>query len=120
MAARPFPDAVTALRCLRSAGLRLGILTNGPSSGQRHKLVATGLAGEVDDVFISEEIGVGKPDERAFRIALEVLGAQPSDSAMSGIDSRPTSARQCGSGCAACCSATTRHPTASSACCASG
>jgi putative hydrolase of the HAD superfamily len=42
------------------------------------------LADEVDDVLISEEIGVGKPDDRAFRIALERLAAQPAHAAMVG------------------------------------
>jgi hypothetical protein len=97
-----FPGARAALARLRAAGVRLGVLTNGPADGQRRKLAVTGLDAAVDACFISEEIGVAKPDERAFRLALAGLGAEPGRSAMVGTASPPTSSRRCGSGCAAC------------------
>jgi HAD superfamily hydrolase (TIGR01549 family) len=79
-----FPGARAALARLRAAGVRLGVLTNGPADGQRRKLAVTGLGAAVDACFISEEIGVAKPDERAFRLALAGLGAEPGRSAMVG------------------------------------
>jgi putative hydrolase of the HAD superfamily len=81
---RAFPDARAALQRLRLAGVRVGVLTNGPSDGQRHKLSVSGLGDLVDRCFISEEIGVGKPDARAFRVALAGLDARPADAAMVG------------------------------------
>jgi FMN phosphatase YigB (HAD superfamily) len=37
----------------RATGLRVGVLTNGPSELQRHKLAVTGLDGLLDAVAIS-------------------------------------------------------------------
>jgi putative hydrolase of the HAD superfamily len=80
----PFPDAVGTLRALRSGGIRVGVLTNGPSGMQRRKLEVSGLGPELDAVTISGEIGVAKPDPEAFRIALERLGTRPEETAMVG------------------------------------
>jgi putative hydrolase of the HAD superfamily len=80
----PFSDAVATLRALRAVGIRVGVLTNGPSEMQRRKLEASGLGPELDAVTISGEIGVAKPDPEAFRIALERLGTRPKETAMVG------------------------------------
>ena len=69
---------------LRAAGLRVGLLTNGPSALQRRKLAATGLDRLLDAVAISAEIGLAKPDEAAFRRAAELLGCRPAETAMVG------------------------------------
>ena len=53
---------------LRSQGLQIAILTNGPSDGQRRKLKATGLGAAVDHIAIGEEIGVSKPQAAAFAL----------------------------------------------------
>ena len=81
---RPFDDAVPTIARLREGGLRIGLLTNGPSSLQRRKLEVTGLAGELDGIAISEEIGVAKPDARAFRVAAALIDLAPGDVAMVG------------------------------------
>jgi putative hydrolase of the HAD superfamily len=83
-----FPDALGTIPRLRQAGLRVGVLTNGPSEIQRRKLRATGVEPLVDAVLISEEIGVAKPDVRAFAIAARALGAAATETAMVG-DSLP-------------------------------
>lgn len=44
----------------------------------------SGLADLVQRCFVSEEIGVGKPDPRAFRIALAGLDARPGHTVMVG------------------------------------
>jgi phosphoglycolate phosphatase-like HAD superfamily hydrolase len=80
----PFPEAIATIRCLREHGLRVGLLTNGPSSLQRAKLAVTGLTGEFDAVAISEEIGVAKPDREAFRRAAELIGCALAEVAMVG------------------------------------
>ena len=69
---------------LQGAGLRVGVLTNGPSEIQRRKLRATGVEGAVDAVLVSEELGVAKPDVRAFALAAAALGTEPSATAMVG------------------------------------
>lgn len=65
------PDALItgALRSLRGAGWRIGVVTNGPIS-QREKLTRAGLDGLVDAVCISDEIGVTKPDPGIFEEAV--------------------------------------------------
>jgi putative hydrolase of the HAD superfamily len=83
-----FPDALPTIARLRRAGLRVGVLTNGPSEIQRRKLRATGVEPRVDAVLVSEEIGVAKPDARAFAIAATALDTAPEHIAMVG-DSLP-------------------------------
>jgi putative hydrolase of the HAD superfamily len=52
------------------AQYRLGMVTNGTGQTQRAKLAALGLEGLFDPLVISEEIGVRKPDARAFELAI--------------------------------------------------
>jgi putative hydrolase of the HAD superfamily len=79
-----FDDAIATLRYLRTLGLRVGLLTNGPSSLQRHKLEVTGIEPELDAVAISEEIGVAKPEPQAFYRAAAMIGCRPAEVAMVG------------------------------------
>jgi len=51
---------------LRTAGVPIGIITNGEAAGQRRKLQATGLDRLVDRCIISGEFGVEKPDSAIF------------------------------------------------------
>ena len=76
-AVKPLPGALETLRELRHRGIRLGLLTNGQSRHQRRKLDRFGLDQYFDHVQIEEEFAVGKPVERAFLHALQVLGSQP-------------------------------------------
>jgi putative hydrolase of the HAD superfamily len=71
---QPFAAAVPILRHARSLGLRVGLLTNGPSELQRKKLAVTRLEGELDAIAISEEIGAAKPHRQAFERAAQLLG----------------------------------------------
>ena len=82
----PFADSVETIRSLRAWGIRVGVLTNGPSALQRRKLRASGLIDEFDAIAISGELGVHKPDPRAFQLALELLGTRPEETAMVGDD----------------------------------
>jgi putative hydrolase of the HAD superfamily len=81
---RPFPQAVAVVRALRGVGIRVGVLTNGPSGFQRRKLEASGLGPELDAIAISGELGVAKPDSEAFERALELLGTKAEETAMVG------------------------------------
>ena len=84
----PLPGHDRTLQAARSAGLAVGILTNGPSAWQRRKLELTGIGDAVDAVAISAELGVAKPDPAAFHRACELLGVAPAHTAMVG-DSEP-------------------------------
>jgi HAD superfamily hydrolase (TIGR01549 family) len=80
---RPSAGAVDALTLLKR-GASLGVVTNGPTVTQRHKLDLLGLTPLFDCVTISAEVGVWKPDPGIFRMTLEALGAAPEDAAMVG------------------------------------
>jgi HAD superfamily hydrolase (TIGR01549 family) len=81
---RLFDDALATLRAVRGSGLRVGLLTNGPSELQRQKVALTMLEPELDAVAISEEIGVAKPAAAAFERAAAMIGCSPADVAMVG------------------------------------
>ena len=83
-AVRPFPGAIDTLRLLQEAGIRLGLITNGGSEMQRGKIERFNLGGFFEHIQIEGELGIGKPDERAFRHALDALGVRPDDAWMVG------------------------------------
>ena len=69
---------VAALRRLRAAGLRLGVVSN--SDGRVDQaLAAAGLREYFDVVVDSDLAGVEKPDPRIFSFALEALGLRPDE-----------------------------------------
>ncbi|MDE2718556.1 MAG: HAD family hydrolase, partial [Chloroflexota bacterium] len=76
---KPFPGAIDTLRRLKAAGIRMGLLTNGSSESQQGKVDKHGLAEFFDHIQIEGEFGIGKPDERAFRNALDALGVSPAE-----------------------------------------
>ena len=63
---RAYPDSVRLLKSLRSAGLRVGVLTNGSQAQQLDKLRTIGLIDYLDVVCTSERIGAQKPSPDAF------------------------------------------------------
>lgn len=79
-----FPDAAPVLSTLRDRGVRIGILTNGNHAQQLDKLDVIGLAPLVDVVCTSEDIGVAKPDPRAFITLADRLGCSTSEMAFIG------------------------------------
>ena len=81
---RLFDDAVATIRSMRAAGIRVGLLTNGPSELQRRKLAVTGIEAELDVIGISEELGAHKPAAAAFETVLELLGCNADEAAMVG------------------------------------
>ena len=81
---RPFPDAIATVRALRAQGIKVGVLTNGPSDFQRRKLEVSGLGVELDAIAISGELGVAKPEREAFEQALALLGTTADETAMVG------------------------------------
>ena len=90
---RAYEDAAPFLAALT---IPCGVLTNGDRHQQRAKLARTGLAELVDVVCTSDELGVAKPDPRAFLAACERLGAIPEQTLFVGdmleIDARPACA----------------------------
>jgi putative hydrolase of the HAD superfamily len=61
-----FPEVIAVLDAVASAGIPVGLLTNGTEEQQGRKLAATGIRDRFHVVCTSEAIGVAKPDARAF------------------------------------------------------
>ena len=77
------PEAEAALRLARQAGLGTAVISN--SNGTAAAILgALGLAGQLDFVIDSHEVGVEKPDPRIFQIALERAGLEPAQAAYVG------------------------------------
>jgi len=68
-----FPGTHDALCRLKGLGIRLALITNGPSDVQREKLERFDLAKYFDHIQIEGELGIGKPDERAYFHAIKAL-----------------------------------------------
>jgi putative hydrolase of the HAD superfamily len=64
------------LRLLRAKEWKLGVVTNGTTGVQMAKVNRVGLWSLVDGVFVSESMGVRKPDPRIFEIAAAKLGVE--------------------------------------------
>ncbi len=74
-----FPGALETLQALNDKGVRLALLTNGNKTSQRGKINRFNLEPYFDYILVEEEFGLGKPHERVYLHALEVLGVQPPD-----------------------------------------
>jgi HAD superfamily hydrolase (TIGR01509 family) len=73
---RAYPETIEALRGLRDAGFRLGILANQPVSAHTD-LDRAGLTALCDGVWLSAAVGLAKPDRAFFRLALDAWGLEP-------------------------------------------
>src|SRR5579862_4389636 len=71
------PGAHETIDKLGAGGVRLGLITNGDSEGQRAKVGRFDLDRRFHHVQIEGEHGFGKPDPRAYRHALRALDAEP-------------------------------------------
>jgi putative hydrolase of the HAD superfamily len=81
---RMFPGAHETVDGLRAAGVRLALITNGAAVPQRAKVVRFALEHRFDHIQIEGEAGFGKPEARAYRHALDILGAEPRETWMVG------------------------------------
>lgn len=74
----PTEGAVEVLDELRAAGLRLGLISN-CSSEVGDLWDDSPFAGRFDEVVLSADVGMKKPDPRIFRLTLDRLGVEPAD-----------------------------------------
>jgi len=92
---RLFPDVQPALDRLRSAGFRLGLVSNF-EEWLELLLERLGVTAYFETKVISGVEGIEKPDERIFRLALERTGLQPGESVYVGdnpvFDTQPAEA----------------------------
>ena len=62
----------------------IGVVTNNAQAEQTQKLAYLGLSGLVDELVVSEAVGIAKPDPRIFQLALRRVGAGPAEAVMVG------------------------------------
>jgi putative hydrolase of the HAD superfamily len=79
-----FPGAHDAIDALKARGVKLALVTNGAAETQRAKVERFALAHRFDHIQIEGEHGFGKPEERAYRHAMQVLGVTASETWMIG------------------------------------
>jgi putative hydrolase of the HAD superfamily len=79
-----FPGAIDLLRALRERGMKLGIVTNGLSETHREKIAILRISEYFDAIFLSDEVGMVKPDPLLFAHACRTLGSAPAHAAMVG------------------------------------
>ena len=84
-------DAAPTLRALRSAGLRIGVVSD-IHVDIRPPFAAAGLEDTVDVFTLSFDQGVQKPDPEMFTRTLTALGIGPDEALMVGDRSRPDGA----------------------------
>jgi HAD superfamily hydrolase (TIGR01549 family) len=77
-------DGVRDVLSTLKRSFKLGVISNAPSDSQREKIRILDLAPYFSSVTISGEVGVQKPDERIFRIAMDSLGETAETSAYVG------------------------------------
>lgn len=79
-----YPGVEDTLHQLIASGYRLGIISNGSGIAQRRKLEKTGIIDCFDDVIISGDYGMRKPDPKLFLLAASRMNVQPEESVMAG------------------------------------
>lgn len=77
----PFDDVYPLFSDLRRIGMRLGIITHGWTVKQAEKLVRLGLVPYLDPkaIFISDQIGISKPNPKLYLTAVRDLGLRPEE-----------------------------------------
>ncbi|MBN1866682.1 HAD-IA family hydrolase [Candidatus Sumerlaeota bacterium] len=73
---RVYPDVHESLDAFRSLGLRLVVVSNWDARLES-TLGELGLTPRFEKVYISSQVGYGKPDPRLFRHVLDDLGVAP-------------------------------------------
>ena len=74
----PYPDVMSFLENIKGeTDCKLGILTDGIPIKQYEKILRLGLDKYIQDVYISDEIGIRKPNPRLFESILEQSAQEP-------------------------------------------
>lgn len=74
-----FPESEVLFKELKARGYIVGVITNGPSYLQNHKMDTSGLRQYCDIVVVSGDVGVHKPDPALFTYTADRLGLLPEE-----------------------------------------
>jgi putative hydrolase of the HAD superfamily len=80
----PYPGALETVGEFHRRGVPLALITNGGVRSQRQSIEKFALERYFRCIIVEGEFGVGKPDERVFRHALDVTSCGASDAWMIG------------------------------------
>lgn len=84
IAAQLVEHAPEVLEAVRKQSYKIALVANDDSVNVRNLLRTCSLENYFDVKIISEEVGIEKPDERIFQLALDELGVKPGDAVMVG------------------------------------
>lgn len=75
----PFEDVKPFLSALRESGLLTGIVSHGWTTKQSEKLIRLGVVDLLypQAIFISDQVGIAKPNPKLYSNALRTLGYEP-------------------------------------------
>ena len=80
----PYPGAIETVGEFHRRGVPLALITNGGARSQRQSIEKFALERYFDCIIVEGEFGVGKPDERVFRYALDAAACAPAEAWMVG------------------------------------
>ncbi|OZM58767.1 2-haloalkanoic acid dehalogenase [Lottiidibacillus patelloidae] len=66
--------------------VKVAIITNGSTQRQKAKILKTNLNRYFDEIIISEEVGISKPDKQIFELALRKIHVNPEAALFVGDD----------------------------------
>jgi len=73
MAWKCYPGVIQLLDDLQNEGIPLGLISNGPTALQNHKLTTCDLHKYFDHILLDCEVGISKPDRRIFDTASALM-----------------------------------------------
>lgn len=78
---RAFEDVRPFLESLEEARMRRGVITHGWTTKQSEKLIRLGIVDLFGprDIFISDQVGIAKPNPKLYLYALREMGLLPSE-----------------------------------------
>lgn len=77
LALDPFPEVPAMIDRLKSAGVRLAILSNGNPEMLEPMVAASTLAGKFEAILSVHPAGIFKPDPRVYRLVEQSCGVKP-------------------------------------------
>ncbi|MHA1230467.1 MAG: TIGR02253 family HAD-type hydrolase [Candidatus Helarchaeota archaeon] len=78
---KPFDDVIPFFEKIKHeyTSIKISILTDGLPDKQYEKILRLGLHEYLNDIIISDEVGVRKPNVKLYKLALERLGMSPEE-----------------------------------------
>jgi 2-haloacid dehalogenase len=70
---KAWPDAPSSLQSLKTAGIRLALLSNMTASMLKGGIESAGLEGTFEQVLSADDVKAYKPDPRAYQLGIDAL-----------------------------------------------